>query len=78
MDKVIDFINKTTNEEKLFLIQNLCRNICIAHYHTDKKSVEVMDLCDISPVVMNGTSFQLNTREFMDYMEEKDKEVSNA
>ena len=78
MDNVIDFINKTTNEEKLFLIERLAKDIRIAHYHTDKKSVEVMGLCDVSPTVMNGTSFQLNTRDFIDYMEEKEKEVSHV
>ena len=78
MDKVIDFINKTTNEEKLFLLDRLAKDICVAHYHTDKKSIEVMGLCDVSPTAMNGTSFQLNTKDFMDYMDEKEKEVSHG
>ena len=78
MEKVIDFINKTTNEEKLFLLDRSAKDICIAHYHTDKKSIEVMGLCDVSPTAINGTSFQLNTKDFMDYMDEKEKEVSHG
>lgn len=63
--KILEFYNNTTPEEKCQLLNMMARDISIPYKKKD--GIHDHELCDENPVCMNGTSFQLNTKEFIKY-----------
>jgi|TARA_R110001632_G_scaffold53793_1_gene132183 hypothetical protein len=63
--KILEFYNNTTPEEKCQLLNMMARDISIPVQKED--GTHDYELCDENPVCMNGTSFQLNTKEFTKY-----------
>jgi len=62
ISKILEFYNNTTPEEKCQLLNMMARDISIPYQKED--GTHDYELCEENPVCMNGTSFQLNTREF--------------
>ena len=64
-EKILEFYNNTTPEEKCQLLNMMARDISIPVQKED--GTHDMELCKENPVCMNRTSFQLNTEEFSKY-----------
>jgi len=62
MSKILEFYNNTTPEEKCQLLNMMARDIIIPY--RKKNGIHDYELCEENPVSMNGTAFQLNTKEF--------------
>ena len=62
MNIILEFYNNTTPEEKKQLLTMMARDIIIPYRKKD--GIHDYELCDENPVSMNGTAFQLNTKEF--------------
>ena len=62
MNIILEFYNNTTPEEKKQLLNMMARDIIIPYRKKD--GIHDYELCDENPVSMNGTAFQLNTKEF--------------
>ena len=60
--KILEFYNNTTPEEKCQLLNMMARDIIIPYRKKD--GIHDYELCDENPVSMNGTAFQLDTKEF--------------
>ena len=63
--KLLEFYNNTTPEEKCHLLNMMADQISIPVQKKD--GIHDYELCDENPVSMNGTAFQLNTKEFSKY-----------
>lgn len=57
--KVVDFYNTTTNEQKCYLLLLMSKDIMVPVEYED--GVHCLELDDEAPVCMNGTAFQINT-----------------
>ena len=62
ISKILEFYNNTTPEEKCQLLNMIARDISIPYQKED--GTHDYELCEENPVCMNGTMFQLNTKEF--------------
>ena len=62
ISKILEFYNNTTPEEKCQLLNMMARDISIPYQKED--GTHDYELCEENPVCMNGTMFQLNTKEF--------------
>jgi hypothetical protein len=63
--KVVDFYNETTNEQKLFFLELISKDIFVPVKKED--GVHSLGLDQEVPVCMNGTAFQINTEDWRDY-----------
>ena len=63
--KVIDFYNETTSEQKLFLLELMSKDIFVPVQKED--GVHCLGLDQEVPVCMNGTAFQINTEDWKSY-----------
>lgn len=73
-NKVIDFVNNTTLDEKVYFIHLISRSIYIPtpKYNDDGKAscevyVQNIELDSEIPAVPHGTAIQLNTKDLRDY-----------
>jgi hypothetical protein len=66
--KVVDFYNETTAEQKCYLLLLMSKDIMIPVEYED--GVHCLQLDDEAPVCMNGTTYQINTENL--YKNEKD------
>ena len=62
MNIILEFYNNTTPEEKKQLLNMMARDIIIPYRKKD--GIHDDELCEENPFSMNGTAFQLNTKEF--------------
>ena len=63
--KVVDFYNETTNEQKLFFLELISKDIFVPVQKED--GVPCLGLDQEAPVLMNGTAFQINTEDWKSY-----------
>ena len=70
-EKILDFYNQTTNEEKCHLLNMMASQITIPIQKKD--GTHSMELDQENPVCMNGTFFQLNTEEFSKHCNSKNQ-----
>lgn len=63
--KVVDFYNETTNEQKLFFLELISKDIFVPVQKED--GVHCLGLDQEVPVCMNGTAFQINTEDWKSY-----------
>lgn len=63
--KVVDFYNDTTNEQKLFFLELMRKDIFVPVQKED--GVHCLGLDQEVPVCMNGTAFQINTEDWKSY-----------
>ncbi len=63
--KVVDFYNETTNEQKLFFLELMSKDIFVPVQKED--GVHCLGLDQEVPVCMNGTAFQINTEDWKSY-----------
>lgn len=74
-----DFYNKSTPEEKLQFLWLLSKDITvpvIKHDEKGKRYVDIMDLDEEIPVVLNGTMYQFNLEDLFE--EDRRKEENKV
>lgn len=67
-DKVVDFYNNSTLDERVVLLSLMAKSIMIpTPSGVGSNNIRCVELSDEKPAVPNGVMIQLNTKDFEDY-----------